>query len=164
MVHHPFHHNELVITEKKNTLCVRDMRTENARHHCSGTMPCPLKYLNEPNLPQEHTSQVFLIASKTNPHTHLVGDVQRVVIRRQPHVCFLLSVRSVQQHRCLSVSSNTSQRTNRINVFTLAACTSHNFFTAFLICRLFALMSTRNTSVLCSSIFFIADSVFRGLT
>lgn len=48
-------------------------------------------------------------------------------------------------------------------MFTLAACTSHNFFTASLICRLFALMSTRNTSVLCSSIFFIADSVFRGL-
>jgi hypothetical protein len=53
--------------------------------------------------------------------------------------------------------------THRINVFTFAAWTSHNFFTASLIWRLFALMSTRNTSVLFSSIFFIADSVFSGL-
>jgi len=47
-----------------------------------GTMPCQLKCLNKPNLLQEHTSQVILIASKTNPRTHLIGDVQRVVIRR----------------------------------------------------------------------------------
>ena len=48
-------------------------------------------------------------------------------------------------------------------MFTFAAWTSHSFLTASLIWRLFALISTRNTRVLCSSIFFIADSVFRGL-
>lgn len=53
--------------------------------------------------------------------------------------------------------------THRINVFTLAALTSYSFFTASLIWRLFDRISTMNTSVLCSSIFFIADSVFSGL-
>ena len=43
------------------------------------------------------------------------------------------------------------------------ASTSYNFFTASLICRLFAFTSTMNTKVLFSSIFFIALSVLRGL-
>ena len=50
-----------------------------------------------------------------------------------------------------------------MRVFTLAHWTSYNFFTASLIWRLLDLISTMNTSVLCSSIFFIADSVFNGL-
>jgi len=50
-----------------------------------------------------------------------------------------------------------------MRVLTLAAWTSYSFLTASLIWRLFDLMSTMNTSVLCSSIFFIADSVFKGL-
>jgi hypothetical protein len=53
--------------------------------------------------------------------------------------------------------------TDLMSVLTLAACTSYNFFTASLIWRLLDLISTMKTSVLCSSIFFIADSVFKGL-
>ena len=49
-----------------------------------------------------------------------------------------------------------------ISVLTLATSTSYNFFTAPLIFGLFARTSTINTSVLLSSIFFIADSVVSG--
>eukprot|EP00448_Togula_jolla_P011657 CAMPEP_0170606760 /NCGR_PEP_ID=MMETSP0224-20130122/20688_1 /TAXON_ID=285029 /ORGANISM="Togula jolla, Strain CCCM 725" /LENGTH=137 /DNA_ID=CAMNT_0010931871 /DNA_START=240 /DNA_END=653 /DNA_ORIENTATION=- len=49
-----------------------------------------------------------------------------------------------------------------MRVLTLAHCTSYIAFTASLILGLVALMSTRNTSVLISSIFFIADSVVTG--
>jgi hypothetical protein len=146
----PFPHH----TEKKFSFCVRDMTT----------VYCMLEQcqLNKSNLPEQLASQ--RTSHNNQCRTYLVGDVQRVVVRRQPHICFLLSIRSAQQHHYLSEKSNfTSQYTNRISVFTFAACTSHNFFTASLIWRLFALMSTRNTSVLCSSIFFIADSVFSGL-
>jgi hypothetical protein len=44
----------------------------------------------------------------------------------------------------------------------LAALISYSWFTAALIWRLLAVESTRNTSVLSSSIFFIADSVVSG--
>ena len=54
--------------------------------------------------------------------------------------------------------------TYRMRVLTLAAWTSYSFLTASLICRLFARMSVMKTSVLCSSIFFMADSVFSGDT
>merc|ERR1712194_516180 len=50
----------------------------------------------------------------------------------------------------------------RIKVFTLAHFTSYNCFTASLIWGLLALMSTKKTRVLISSIFFIADSVVTG--
>ena len=49
-----------------------------------------------------------------------------------------------------------------IRVLTLEASISYNFFTEALICGLLALTSTINTSVLLSSIFFIADSVVKG--
>lgn len=49
-----------------------------------------------------------------------------------------------------------------IRVLILTQSTSYNFFNASLICLLFALTSTINTSVLFSSIFFIALSVFNG--
>merc|ERR1719436_2210022 len=49
-----------------------------------------------------------------------------------------------------------------MRVFTLAHCTSYIARTASLIFSLVALMSTRKTSVLISSIFFIADSVVTG--
>src|SRR5260370_38510815 len=55
-----------------------------------------------------------------------------------------------------------SSKAYRIRVLILAACTSYNFFTASLICLLFARISQMKTRVLCSSIFFIADSVLRG--
>merc|ERR1712194_911265 len=50
----------------------------------------------------------------------------------------------------------------RMKVLTLAHWTSYIARTASLICGLFALMSTRNTKVLISSIFFMADSVVTG--
>lgn len=50
----------------------------------------------------------------------------------------------------------------RMSVFSLMVSTSYSFFSASLICLLFALTSTMNTSVLFSSIFFIALSVFNG--
>ena len=49
-----------------------------------------------------------------------------------------------------------------IRVLTLEASISYNFFTEALICGLLALTSTINTSVLLSSIFFMADSVVKG--
>merc|ERR1712194_778444 len=50
----------------------------------------------------------------------------------------------------------------RMRVLTLAHFTSYRARTASLIWGLFALMSTRKTRVLISSIFFIADSVVTG--
>lgn len=47
-------------------------------------------------------------------------------------------------------------------MLTFATSTSYNFFTAPLILGLFARTSTMNTSVLLSSIFFMADSVVKG--
>jgi len=47
-------------------------------------------------------------------------------------------------------------------VLILSTSTSYNFFNDSLICLLFALTSTMNTSVLFSSIFFIALSVLSG--
>merc|ERR1719422_2282899 len=49
-----------------------------------------------------------------------------------------------------------------MRVLTLAISTLYSFLTAFLIIGLFALLSTMNTRVLKSSIFFMADSVVRG--
>lgn len=49
-----------------------------------------------------------------------------------------------------------------IRVLTFATSISYNFLTACLIWCLFALTSTMNTSVLLSSIFFMADSVVKG--
>merc|ERR1719254_214591 len=49
-----------------------------------------------------------------------------------------------------------------MSVFTFAHFTSYNSFTASLIRTFVALMSTKNTSVLISSIFFMADSVVTG--
>merc|ERR1719392_253198 len=49
-----------------------------------------------------------------------------------------------------------------MSVFTLAHFTSYICLTASLILSLVALMSTRNTRVLISSIFFMADSVVTG--
>lgn len=49
-----------------------------------------------------------------------------------------------------------------IKVLILTVSTSYSFFSASLICLLFALTSTINTNVLFSSIFFIALSVFNG--
>lgn len=51
-----------------------------------------------------------------------------------------------------------------IKVLILTHSTSYIFFNASLICLLFALTSTMNTSVLFSSIFFIALSVLSGCT
>merc|ERR1719409_2649443 len=51
-----------------------------------------------------------------------------------------------------------------MSVLILEVCTSYMECTASLICRLLARTSTRNTSVLISSIFFIADSVVTGQT
>lgn len=48
------------------------------------------------------------------------------------------------------------------NVLTFATSMSYNFLTASLTCGLFDLLSTMNTRVLLSSIFFMADSVVRG--
>ena len=56
------------------------------------------------------------------------------------------------------------ENTHLISVLTLTHSTSYSFFNASLICRLFALTFTINTSVLFSSIFFIALSVFNGCT
>merc|ERR1719281_1244682 len=50
-----------------------------------------------------------------------------------------------------------------MRVFTLAHCTSYMALTASLIFCLVAVMSTMKTRVLISSIFFIADSVVKGL-
>merc|ERR1719198_1113971 len=50
-----------------------------------------------------------------------------------------------------------------MSVLTLAHCTSYIDFTASFIFCLLARMSTMNTKVLISSIFFMADSVVRGL-
>ena len=47
-------------------------------------------------------------------------------------------------------------------MWTFAVSTSYSFFIASLMFRLFALRSTMNTSVLWSSIFFMADSVLSG--
>lgn len=90
----------------------------------------------------------------------------------QSHVCLLLAIRSSWSIADRTTTRQIRQQPRhcrdthpyRISVFTDAACTSHNFLTASLICRLFARTSVRNTSVLCSSIFFIADSVFSGET
>ena len=49
-----------------------------------------------------------------------------------------------------------------MRVLTLATSMSYNCLTACLICGLLARTFTMNTSVLLSSIFFIADSVVRG--
>ena len=49
-----------------------------------------------------------------------------------------------------------------IRVLTFDTSISYSFLTACFICGLFALRLTTNTSVLLSSIFFIADSVVRG--
>jgi hypothetical protein len=49
-----------------------------------------------------------------------------------------------------------------MRVLTLATLMSYNFLTEALIWCLLALMLTRKTKVLLSSIFFIADSVVRG--
>lgn len=49
-----------------------------------------------------------------------------------------------------------------IRVLTLATSMSYSFLTACLIWCLLALTSTMNTSVLLSSIFFMADSVVKG--
>lgn len=49
-----------------------------------------------------------------------------------------------------------------IRVLTFATSISYSFLTACLIWCLFALTSTMNTSVLLSSIFFMADSVVNG--
>ena len=49
-----------------------------------------------------------------------------------------------------------------INTLTLATSMSYILLTAILILGLLAFKSTINTSVLLSSIFFIADSVVRG--
>src|ERR1700734_3265368 len=49
-----------------------------------------------------------------------------------------------------------------MRVLILTVSTSYSFFKASLICLLFALTSTMKTSVLFSSIFFIALSVFNG--
>ena len=62
------------------------------------------------------------------------------------------------QDRCIYHKPNS----NLIKVLTLAAWISYNFFTASLICLLFAVSPTINTRVLLSSIFFIADSVVKG--
>ena len=55
------------------------------------------------------------------------------------------------------------RKTYLISVLIFTQSTSYNFFNASLICLLFALTSQMNTSVLFSSIFFIALSVLRGL-
>ena len=52
--------------------------------------------------------------------------------------------------------------THLIKVLILAASTSYIFLTASLMCLLLAFKSTINTKVLLSSIFFMADSVFKG--
>merc|ERR1719444_710529 len=49
-----------------------------------------------------------------------------------------------------------------VSVLTLAHLTSYICFTASLMFNLLALMSTKKTSVLISSIFFMADSVVTG--
>ena len=59
--------------------------------------------------------------------------------------------------------SHLSPKTYLTSVLIFTQSTSYNFFRASLICLLFALTSQINTSVLFSSIFFIALSVFRGL-
>ena len=96
--------------------------------------------------------------------TDLVRNVQRVVVGRQADVRLLFAVRA---ERCSSLENpdRCAKLTNahRMRVLTLAAWTSYSFFTASLIWRLFARMSVMKTRVLCSSIFFIADSVFSGL-
>lgn len=61
-------------------------------------------------------------------------------------------------------ASQELEHTYLIIVLTLTVSTSYNFFNACLICLLFALTSTTKTSVLFSSIFFIALSVFNGCT
>ncbi len=54
--------------------------------------------------------------------------------------------------------------THRINVLIFTHSTSYSFRSASRICRLLALTSTMKTSVLFSSIFFMADSVLSGCT
>jgi hypothetical protein len=91
--------------------------------------------------------------------THLVGNVKSVVVRGESDVSLLLSIgtETVRKIRM-------SQRIliHRIKVLILRVSTSYNFLTASLICLLLLFKSTMNTKVLCSSIFFMAVSVFKG--
>jgi hypothetical protein len=67
------------------------------------------------------------------------------------------------QSVCVCVgSSGCSTRAHRISVLTFAVLISYILRTASVIWRLFARTSTMKTSVLLSSIFFIADSVVSG--
>lgn len=65
---------------------------------------------------------------------------------------------------CMCATPHNSERgaTYLISVLTFTQSTSYSFFSASLICLLFALISQMKTRVLFSSIFFIALSVFSG--
>lgn len=103
------------------------------------------------------------------------GDIESVHVRRQPCKCLLGSIWPAFGHnrsasylkrpfvfRSHFSAQNREVNTYLISVFILTQSTSYNFLSASLICLLFALISTMNTKVLFSSIFFIALSVLRG--
>lgn len=98
------------------------------------------------------------------------SNVQRIHVCRQARIGLLPAVRPMIRLKSLATSNRPSlwvaqatlQRTYLTSVLILTVSTSYNFFSASLICRLFAFTSQMNTKVLFSSIFFIADSVFRG--
>ena len=109
----------------------------------------------------ENVSRINVLYSNS---THLVCNIQCIVVSGESHIGFLLSIRSMITKVISQRENEESESTHRMRVLIFAAWTSYSFFTASLICLLFDLMSTMKTNVLCSSIFFIALSVFKGLT
>ena len=90
----------------------------------------------------------------------LVGNVERVVVGRQLDVGLLGAIWADQG---VHLKYNISTLNIMVRIYvTFWMSTSYIFFTAARIWGLLAKMSTMKTSVLLSSIFFMADSVVKG--
>lgn len=105
---------------------------------------------------------VIFCLKKTNSAWH----IKSILVGGKLDVGLLLSVGSVykdergQYH--ISDKREEEGKTHVINVLIFSASTSYSFLMAALICLLLAARFTIKTSVLISSIFFMADSVLRG--
>jgi hypothetical protein len=104
---------------------------------------------------------VSTCSARTGRGTHLVRDVEGIVVCGEADVCLFLAV-----------GADEGVDLGGLHVVELFDSVLGGFGSAkpgqmnarrTLIWRLLDLMSTMKTRVLCSSIFFIADSVFRGL-
>lgn len=123
---------------------------------------------NDPNLHGRETKERPWVKHSVHialqTAANLVGDIQCIVIGRKSNVGLLLAVRSIDITRDITFTSSSKRDSTAYltSVFTFATSISYSFLTACLTCGLLALTSTMKTSVLLSSIFFIADSVVKG--